>query len=72
MKGLIVAFLLAFLIYIVLLLVDHILNKYFKVTKEECALVMYSNSGNLIVPIVVYIPGCVISMPLLILIFNMG
>ncbi|MBR2452464.1 MAG: AEC family transporter [Clostridia bacterium] len=57
MKGLMIAFLLAVLIHIVLLLVDLVLKKYFKATKVERASIVYSNSGNLIVPIVTYVLG---------------
>ncbi len=57
MKGLAIAFLLGVLIHIVLLLVDYILKRCFKATEVERASVMYSNSGNLIVPIVTYVLG---------------
>ena len=55
--GICTRFLLAVLIHIVLLLVDYILKRCFKATKVERASVMYSNSGNLIVPIVTYVMG---------------
>lgn len=56
-RGLIIAFLVAILIHIVLLLLDFILKKYFKTTNVERASIMYSNAGNLIVPIVTYVLG---------------
>lgn len=55
--GLIIAFLVAALIHIVLLMLDCILKKYFKATNVERASIMYSNAGNLIVPIVTYVLG---------------
>lgn len=57
MGGLTIAFLVAVLIHIVLLMVDFILKKYFKTTNVERASIIYSNAGNLIVPIVTYILG---------------
>ena len=54
-RGLIVAFFVAVLIHIVLLMLDCILKKYFKTTNVERASIMYSNAGNLIVPIVTYV-----------------
>lgn len=56
-KGLMIAFLIAILIHILLLISDRILKKYFKATNVERASVMYSNAGNLIVPIVTYVLG---------------
>ena len=56
-RGLIVAFFVAVLIHIVLLMLDCILKKYFKTTNVERASIMYSNAGNLIVPIVTYVLG---------------
>ncbi len=56
-RGLIVAFFVAVLIHIVLLMLDCILKKYFKTTDVERASIMYSNAGNLIVPIVTYVLG---------------
>ena len=57
MSELVVAFLMAVLIHIVLLLVEYILKKYFKATNVERASIMYSNAGNLIIPIVTYVFG---------------
>lgn len=57
MSELIVAFLTAVLIHIVLLLTDYILKKYFQTTNVERASIMYSNAGNLIIPIVTYVFG---------------
>ena len=57
MMGLIIAFFVAILIHIVLLVLDYILKKYFKAINVERASIMYSNAGNLIVPIVTYILG---------------
>lgn len=56
-RGLVVAFLLAILIHIVLVILDCILKKYVKITSVERASIMYSNAGNLIVPIVTYVLG---------------
>ena len=56
-RGLTIAFLVAVLIHIVFLMVDFILKKYFKTTNVERASIIYSNAGNLIVPIVTYILG---------------
>ena len=55
--GLIIAFFVAVLIHIVLLVLDCILKKYFKAINVERASIMYSNAGNLIVPIVTYVLG---------------
>lgn len=57
LKGLGIAFLIAVLIHIVLLAVDFGLKKYCKATTVERASIMYSNAGNLIVPIVTYVLG---------------
>lgn len=56
-KGIIIAFLLAIIIHIVLLMLDCILKKRFKAKNVERASIMYSNAGNLIVPIVTYVLG---------------
>ena len=56
-RGLIIAFSVAILIHSVLLVMDCLLNKYFKATSVERASIMYSNAGNLIVPIVTYVLG---------------
>lgn len=56
-RGLIVAFFVAVLIHTVLLVLDCILKKHFKTTNVERASIMYSNAGNLIVPIVTYVLG---------------
>ena len=57
LKGLSISFLIAILIHSVLLLGDLVIKKYFKCTSVERASIMYSNAGNLIVPIVTYIFG---------------
>ena len=57
MIGMIISLLAAVLIHIVFLLLDYFLKEYLKFTNVECASVMYSNAGNLIVPIVTYILG---------------
>ncbi len=56
-RGLIIAFFAAVLIHIVLLVLDCILKKHFKATSVERASIMYSNAGNLIVPLVSYVLG---------------
>ncbi len=55
--GLLIAFFLAVSIHIVLLVLDCIFKKYLKATNVERASIMYSNAGNLIVPIVTYVLG---------------
>ncbi|MBQ4528852.1 MAG: AEC family transporter [Clostridia bacterium] len=55
--GLAYAFLFAFIIHIILLILDIILKKCFKSSNVERASIMYSNAGNLIVPIVTYVLG---------------
>ena len=57
MKGLMIAFLAAILIHLVLWGLDCILKKYFNATSVERASIMYSNAGNLIIPIVTYVLG---------------
>ncbi len=57
LKGLGIAFLIAVLIHIVLLAVDFSFKKFCKATTVERASIMYSNAGNLIVPIVTYVLG---------------
>ena len=57
MKGLAISFVIAILIHILLLIVDVILKKIFHTTNVERASIIYSNAGNLIVPIVTYILG---------------
>lgn len=55
--GLIIAFFVAVLIHIVLLVLDCVFKKLFKTTNVERASIIYSNAGNLIVPIVTYVFG---------------
>ncbi len=55
--GLIIAFFVAILIHIILLMLDCVLKKIFKTTNLERASILYSNAGNLIVPIVTYVFG---------------
>lgn len=55
--GLITAFFVAVLIHVVFLLIDCILKRHFKSTSVERASIIYSNAGNLIVPLVTYILG---------------
>lgn len=57
MVGLIIAFFTAVLIHIGLFVLDCVLKKHFKATSVERASIMYSNAGNLIVPLVTYILG---------------
>ena len=57
MVGLIIAFFTAVLIHIGLFILDCVLKKHFKATSVERASIMYSNAGNLIVPLVTYILG---------------
>ena len=57
MKGLAVAFFVSILIHVVLLIIDFILKKVFQTTNVERASIVYSNAGNLIVPIVTYVLG---------------
>ena len=56
-RGLILAFVTAILIHIILFVIDLLCKKLFKCTNVERASIMYSNAGNLIVPIVAYILG---------------
>ncbi|MBV7273987.1 AEC family transporter [Clostridium sp. PL3] len=56
-KGLILAFTAAVLIHIVLLILVKILEKIFHLDAVEKASMMYSNAGNLIIPIVTSILG---------------
>ncbi len=57
LHGLLIAFLTSILIHVVLLGVDFLLRKTVKTTNVERASIMYSNAGNLIVPIVTYVFG---------------
>jgi len=57
LMGLIIAFFVAILIHIILLMLDCVLKKIFKTTNLERASILYSNAGNLIVPIVTYVFG---------------
>lgn len=56
-RGIVLSFAAAFLIHIVLLIVDIILKKSLGATDVERASIIYSNSGNLIIPIVAYVLG---------------
>ncbi len=56
-KGIVLSFLAAILIHILLLVVDVILKKRFGATEVERASIIYSNAGNLIIPIVAYVLG---------------
>lgn len=56
-RNLMLAFLSAFLIHIVLLIIDALLKRLFKSTSAERASIMYSNVGNLLVPIVTCVLG---------------
>ena len=55
--GLGIAFAISILIHIMLLIADFIFKKAFRATGTERASIMYSNSGNLIIPIVSFILG---------------
>ncbi len=57
MRGLFIAFAAAILIQGLFLLLDLLLKKYFGFTNVERASIMYSNAGNLIVPIITYVLG---------------
>lgn len=56
-KSLLLSFAVAILIHIVLLAVDCILKKAFRATEVERASIIYSNAGNLIIPIVAFVLG---------------
>ncbi len=56
-SGLLLAFLAAIVVHIVLYLLDILYGKYISKNAVERASVMYSNAGNLIIPIVSYILG---------------
>lgn len=56
-KGVIMSILLAFFIHIILLIITSIVVLLFKLNNIENASIMYSNSGNLIIPIVTSIFG---------------
>lgn len=56
-QGLAIAFAVAIMIHVVLLIIDCIIKKCFKATNVERASIVYSNAGNLIVPIVTYVLG---------------
>ena len=56
-KGLALSFATAVFIHIVLVIADNILKKFFNATCVERASIMYSNAGNLIVPIVSFVLG---------------
>ncbi len=57
MEGLGLAFLAAIVLHIVFLLIDQVCKRALKCTTVERTSVVYSNSGNLIIPIVGYILG---------------
>ncbi len=57
LAGLGFAFIAAFIIHIVLFILDLFFKKAFKATGVERASIMYSNAGNIIIPIVAYIFG---------------
>jgi len=56
-SGLVTAFVVAFVIHIVLFLIDVCFKRICSVTNVERASVMYSNAGNLIIPIVLFLLG---------------
>ncbi|MBQ2966727.1 MAG: AEC family transporter [Clostridia bacterium] len=56
-KGLILAFAVAIVVHILLLIFDRIYLKLFKGTSTERASIIYSNAANLIIPIVSYVLG---------------
>lgn len=56
-KGIILSFATAIFIHIVLVVLDYIFKKFFKATCVERASIMYSNAGNLIIPIVSFVLG---------------
>lgn len=56
-KGLLISFLIGILIHIILLILDVFLKKFFKATSVERASIIYSNAGNLVIPIVSYVLG---------------
>ncbi len=56
-KGILLAFLAAIVLHIVYLLLDGVCHKALKLNSVERASVMYSNAGNLIIPIVTFVLG---------------
>lgn len=56
-KGLLLAFTAAFIIHIVFLILDRIYIKLWQINPVSRASIMYSNAGNLIIPIVTFILG---------------
>lgn len=56
-NGLMLAFIIAFLIHIILFIIDLTIKRFFKAMCVERASVMYSNAGNLIIPIVAFVFG---------------
>lgn len=56
-KGLLLAFVVAIIVHIILLLLEKIIQKFFKFNEVERCSILYSNSGNLIIPLVVAILG---------------
>lgn len=57
LRGLLLAFLAALGIHAVLILLDVAIHKWFKTTNVERASIVFSNAGNLIIPLVSYIFG---------------
>lgn len=57
MQGLLLAFIAAILVHIILLCGTYFLQKVFKLDAVEKASVVYSNAGNLIIPIVISVLG---------------
>lgn len=56
-QGLLLAFIAAILVHLILLIVTHFLGKVFRLGDVEKASVIYSNAGNLIIPIVTSVLG---------------
>lgn len=56
-NGLLIALLASVLLQVVLLLVVFVMGKLFSLNEVETASIYYSNSGNLIVPIVTFVLG---------------
>ena len=57
MKGLLFAFLAAIVVHVILYLLDILYGKFINKSPVERASVMYSNAGNLIIPIVSFVLG---------------
>ena len=56
-NGLILAFIAAIIIHVILLSLTKILHKFYKLSEVERGSIIYSNSGNLIIPLVASILG---------------